>query len=107
VTLPAVVDLDAYRGDTWSSQFRFLTAPDVPLDLSGSVVASWAYRLGQVEQLLVTVGPDPGVVAITWEAGAPSPGVWRYDVEVTDPTGLITTWVRGIINVVQDVTHSV
>lgn len=102
MALPATVDLDFYRGDTWAQSFR-LSRDGLPLDLTGAAVACWARRSEIVAQLQVTVGPDPGVVTIA--DGVLAAGPWRYDLEVTEAGGTVQTWVRGRLIVEEDVTH--
>jgi hypothetical protein len=105
--LPVDVRLVAYRGDTWSQQFR-LIRDAVPVDLTGASVESWAKAEAEVIPLdaaivdeatgMVAIGPPPaGLAARTWD----------YDVEVTESGGAVTTWVRGTLTVRPDVTNAV
>ena len=104
--MPATVDLTAYRGDTWAQTFRLLEA-DAPLDLAGATVASWVRKFdGSVEELVVTVNGTPGEVTISQPAGGLDCGSWKYDLEVDDPDGSVTTWVRGTLTVTPDVTNA-
>jgi hypothetical protein len=102
--LPAITDLTAYRGDTWTQEFRLLE-DTVPVDLTGASVECWAVRsAGSRLELEVTVGPDPGVITLRLPADAEA-GNYRYDVEVTDAGGDVTTWIRGRLDVIGDVTN--
>lgn len=104
--LPVDVPLDAYRGDTWAQTFRLLEG-ETPLDLSGATVASWARRFdGSHETMLVTVNGTPGEITIAQPAGGLDCGSWKYDLEVTDAAGGVTTWVRGTLTVAPDVTNA-
>jgi hypothetical protein len=104
--LPVNVPLIAYRGDTWTQQFRFLDAPNTPHDLTGATVAAWATSKTDPKLVLtVAVGPDPGVVNIGLPATVAA-DQYKYDVEVTDTDGTVTTWVRGNLGVTQDVTNA-
>ncbi len=104
-TLPALINLTAYRGDTWAQVFRFKT-DTVPLDLTGATVAAWAQlQSGTVVVLDATVvSALAGEVRIGLPAGTAS-GSYTYDVEVTQ-AGTVTTWVRGTLTVTTDVTHA-
>jgi hypothetical protein len=108
MSVPAKVDLEAYRGDTWSQKFRFLQE-GVPEDLTGADVVSWARETtGEIHELAVTVGPDPGVVTIAFpSAPAPLPprDVYQYDIEVTYADGRVRTWVYGRLHVLHDVSN--
>jgi hypothetical protein len=106
--MPAVVDLDAYQGDTWAQTFRFVEA-GTPVDLTGATVESHARRVvGSVElvPLVVALG-EPGEVTISYPAtGALESGSYEYDVQV-DVSGLVRTWVRGRLSILRDVTENV
>jgi hypothetical protein len=106
--LPGTVDLTAYHGDTWSQTFKLYTAPNVPLDLTGATVACWAKasRNGQAPvTLTTTVGPGTGEIKIALPASpVPPAGPYSYDIEVTK-SGVITTWVRGLLDIRQDITN--
>jgi hypothetical protein len=104
MSLPVLVSLDAYRGDTWSQQFRFLTAPDTPLDLSNATVAAKA--IAEATGVLIDLAPvksDPGVVTISLPLDAAA-GPYRYDIEVITADSRVTTWVYGPLTVGDDVT---
>lgn len=101
---PANVDLDCYRGDTWAQTFRLIDN-GLPVDLTGASVESWARRSEIVEQLQVTVGPNPGELTIGLPAAGLGHGPYAYDVEVTDAGGTVRTWIRGRLIVERDVTH--
>lgn len=106
--LPVIVNLKAYRGDTWSQEFRFKSGPDTPFDLTGATVRSQARSRKQtgatVELIVATDDPDGSVtIALPDDAVA---DVYDYDVQVTDADGEVTTWVRGQMSVAQDVTEA-
>lgn len=103
---PVQVNLEAYRGDSWTQSFN-LKRDGLPYNLTGSTVASWAAFDGSHTVLPVTVIDAPGG---RFSIGLPSTmkaGKYQYDVEVTDSGGLVTTWIRGILDVQQDVTNAV
>lgn len=102
--LPERVDLTAYHGDTWSQLFRLLT-DDVPVDLTGATVESWAIsRSGATTPLAVALG-DPGEITIGLPADGLDPGAYRYDIEVTDAALEVRTWIVGKLTVQQDITN--
>lgn len=106
VGLPALVNLTAYRGDAWSQPFRFLRDAN-PLDLSGYTVAAACRSPGdEVFPMVATVGEDEGTIALAFPAGEfPPPRDYRYDIELTDANGTVTTWVAGRLRVRRDVTN--
>jgi hypothetical protein len=112
--LPAVYDLAYYHGDTNTQTFTFKQGDGTPVDLTGATVACWvADKTGAVVvQLDVTVDPDPttGTVTVTLTPGPPGPpnppaGHYRYDLEITDNTGAVTTWLQGRFDVTKDITN--
>lgn len=109
--LPVRADLHAYRGDTWAQTFTLLDDPGTPHDLTGASVEAWMFseQTREVEQLLVSTVDAAGSVSISFPANGDSPaaGSYRYDLEVTEIDGRVTTWVCGKITVRQDVTNAV
>ena len=104
MSLPAVVDLSAYRGDTWAQTFRFLIAGE-PVPLDTATVAAEARKFdGEVVPLVVSKG-EPGEVTLGLPEDGLDCGSWTYDLEVSDG-GAVTTWVRGTLTVAPDVTNS-
>jgi hypothetical protein len=109
--LPQTFNLKAYMGDSWSKTFLLWT-DGAPTDLTGATVAAWARTCGNGAAptylvLQVTLGVDPGTVVLAPPAGGfTKPEMLTYDLEVTMPDGTITTWVRGRLQVDQDVTNT-
>jgi hypothetical protein len=105
-SLPVLVDLSAYRGDDWLQQFRLCDGPDVPTDLSGATIEATARSDRHVVTLDATIDDTVGgLVSIALPLDAIA-DVYRYDVEVTDADGNVTTWVRGQLTIRQDVTNA-
>lgn len=110
MTGPLVVNLTTYRGDTWSQEFRFLKGGS-PVDLTDvTLESSCRSQLGEHYPMPVTVLGDPseGRVALSvadWDDVPP--GDHSYDIEATDSTGVVTTWVRGRMRVLRDVTNEI
>jgi hypothetical protein len=105
--LPVTYNLKAYRGDTWSRTFRLLLV-GVPIDLTSATVACWAGMQDTHTPLPTTIGEPPTNGEVT--IGMPDPplaaGAYSYDLEVTEVDGKVTTWVRGRLQVEQDVTNA-
>jgi hypothetical protein len=104
---PATIDLRVPAGDTFSQTFRLLDA-GIPVDLTGSTVAAELRhpRTSLVVPLAVTVGPDAGEFTLIWGASEPGYGHYRYDVEITDATSIVRTWIKGRFHVERDVTNA-
>lgn len=105
---PLRVDLTTYRGDTWTQEFRFLKGGE-PVDLTGATLeSSCRSQLGESYPMPVTVIGDPSEGVITlgiadWDEVPP--GDHSYDIEATSGDGTVTTWVRGRMRVLRDVTN--
>jgi hypothetical protein len=107
--LPIEVNLDFYRGDSWSQTFQLLDStgsgtPLRPHDLSASTLASSARGEDGTLTALTCAGTgNPGELMIA----APSPtlpaGDYMYDVQVTTGSDILT-WVKGRLLVRPDVT---
>lgn len=107
MALPATTNLSAYRGDTWSQRFRFLNGA-VPVNLTGATVEAAARVLvggTGVTPLVVQIEDAvDGKIILSLPPGGLPVGIYQYDVEVT-LSGVVTTWVRGQLSVVRDVTN--
>lgn len=102
-TLPQVIHLSAYRGDTWAQSFLLKDDTGDPVDLTGATLEALARDFaGNVVDLQVNSGA-PGQVTISQPAGGLAPGRYQYDVQVTGTDTLITTWIRGHLDVYADV----
>jgi hypothetical protein len=108
MSLPAFVNLEAYRGDTWAQQLQFLQGT-TPINLTGATVAAWAKNGKTTVVLEVGIATDPttGTVTLSFvDPSAVAVGQYNYDVEIKDSAGIITTWVQGQLAVVQDITNA-
>jgi len=103
--LPVTVNLDAYRGDTWSQVFAFKRG-GTSIDIAGSAFkASARNEFNVVFDLPVEKMIPELQLAISLPEGGLLPDVYDYDIEVTEPSTDITTWVKGRLTVSRDVTN--
>jgi hypothetical protein len=102
---PATVNLDVYRGDTWSQTFR-LQQDGAPLDLTAATVACWIIDANNtVIHLAATItSPTNGEITIAPGADPVPAAQYNYDLEITQGTE-IRTWVKGQLTVRQDITN--
>lgn len=110
-TLPVEYDLTIYSGATFRIEFRWLPDGNDPQDFTG-----WAgtMRLGNQRQALATLTSGSGgvIMSATGQviltmlpsitAGLPS-GSYSYNVDLTDPAGTVTRFLRGQVKVIKDV----
>jgi len=107
MALPGTADLEIYHGDSWSQTFRLLSE-GAPLDLTGatlksSAVSRYGSNQGQAVDLSATAGTNPGEIVLSLPANGIPVGEYSYDVQVTKGA-VVTTWLRGTIVVIPDVT---
>lgn len=106
--LPATVNLEVYRGDSWEQSFAFARG-GVPLDLNPPMIVASEARDSKEERTslsITVVDPNEGMISIEGHANLLHPGIWVYDIEISNgDTGETTTWVRGRIVVSRDVTN--
>jgi hypothetical protein len=104
-TLPATVDLACYQGDTWTQTLRFLT-DDTPIDLTAiEFTAACRDRWDRLAPLTVTVtDPADGTIELSLPAGGLPAGLYEYDIQADDELAAVSTWVRGGLQITQDVT---
>src|SRR5262245_34330962 len=104
--LPGNADLQAYRGDSWSQTFTF-RENNVLVNLTGATIAAWARdQSGAIFHFNVANGGAAGTATLSFPVPPFPPGTYRYDVEVTDSTGKISTWVRGNLRIEGDITNA-
>src|SRR5215471_15862381 len=101
--LPVTHNLRAYRGDTWAQTFRLIWEGQ-PVDLSTSTVTAWAVNCTD-RWALVTTGDQDGYVTVALPDPPLNPATYQYDIEVTDPNAVVTTWIRGRLTVTADITN--
>jgi hypothetical protein len=104
-TLPATVDLASYQGDTWTQTFRFL-AGDQPIDLTTiELTAAARDRWDRLTPLTVTVtDAADGTIQLSLPQGGLPSGLYEYDIQSDDELAAIATWVRGGLQITEDVT---
>jgi hypothetical protein len=106
-SLPAKVNLPVYRGDSWQQTFRLLQG-DEPLDLTSMTIASQARGTTQEVYDLVAVpvgDPSQGVIQLERPTDDLPADLYDYDIELTDPGNVVTTWIHGRLKVSRDVTN--
>ena len=107
---------DQYKGDTFSGVTFTLKegAEKTPIDLTGAAILS-QFRTkevtGAIQQTLsigsgITVGNATGGVfsfdafVLDWNTGT-----FFYDIQITFTDGSVRTYIKGTLNVIQDVTN--
>ena len=99
--MPVEHDLYCYRGQSWKQPLYFEIS-DQPLDLSGTIVKA-QIRPSENNTVLtaemncaIYAGEGKLVLSLSSEETAKIiPGVYRYDVMVTDDLGEVTYYIFG------------
>lgn len=102
------------RGDTWTRAWELKDATGNPIDLTGAT-ARLHVRDG-AGALVISAATGDGRLVITPADGridlvvpysdtGIAPGAYRFDIEVTLPSGQRRTWEQGQLVVLEDVTH--
>lgn len=116
--VPGKLDLTIYRGDTYKLPLRLRErntngTAGAPLDLTGCTIKAQARtdEDGSTPLASFTVTPDAdpttGLFTLSLtvvQTKALRGGVW--DVEVTWPDGTVSTYLKGKVTVLKDVTRT-
>lgn len=111
------LDLEIYRGDTFVQELTILDSDDNPIDVTSYTFSSQVKRAASSEEALaefevsIIDGPN-GIVQIllhpadTQDMPVPSTSwVWDFEVATDDATPVVTTYFKGEVTVVGDVTR--
>jgi hypothetical protein len=109
---PANYNIQIWRNDTWSQVF-VLTANDVPIDLTGSLVEIQVRQRPNSETALLTLteangaitvgGVDDNQITINYGVDIDA-GSYVYDMTVLFPNGNEKTYIWGNFIVYEDIT---
>ena len=108
---PGKHDLALYRGDSYAFQAKLWSDPEhtIPNDLTGATAAAQLrdkFDGTNVIDLECEVVPPNAVnvalTALAWEGVEEMPTVW--DLEITYPSGAVSTVLAGKVKVTLDVT---
>lgn len=104
---------DGYKGDTYQANQFTITLNGVVLDLTGSSIKIQFRKEKKTGAAVKTItdgsgititNPTGGVFVIDKFDMIFVPNLYYYDIQITDSSGDIFTYVFGTLNVVQDVT---
>lgn len=109
--IPGTLEWRVYKGDTATLTLLVRDADDVAIDLSGWSFMAQAkfYQEDTVPEFyLPVVGNSSGVISVQIDDTSVIPEMLYFDVQGTnDETGVVKTFVKGIIVGEQDVTRDV
>ena len=112
MTRPALRDVDAYQGDTFVHELRFVDSAGAPISVVGRTFSSqvrrrWSDATVEATFTVNTANAATGVVTFTLSAAtvaALEPCEYRYDIQ-QNVGGVILTLVRGKFTVTGEITR--
>ena len=110
--MPGSFSLNIYRGDTHAWRFTLWQDPEktVPVDLNGVAVKAEIRDkpAGAVIQTIALVVTQPNIIdaSLTAAVTAQLPASGRWDLQLTDADGWVSTILAGAVKVTGDVTDS-
>lgn len=102
------------RGDTWQRAWEIKDASGAAVDLTGASARLHVRdALGVIQMQAsttdgrLTLQPTAGRIDLVMpkEVTAIPPANYRYDLEVTFPTGVRTTYEQATLVILEDLTH--
>ena len=107
--LPKRFDLEIYQGDTLSFTITLKDSLGVVKDITG-----WT-PLGQIRSLVdntvidtftITVDGPNGILTVSIpNTGTITAGSYKYDIQTTDTSTNVRTWIGGNVTVIDDITE--
>jgi high-affinity nickel permease len=105
-----------YKGDTFGGVQFTLTNTTVssPIDLTGSTIECKFRKTSPTGILVKTISDGSGITIVDAVNGIFkidafdvdfSANIYYYDIQITDATNIIITYVRGTLTVTQDITY--
>jgi cytoplasmic iron level regulating protein YaaA (DUF328/UPF0246 family) len=105
---------EAYKGDTYDTVQFTMKLNDVAIDLTGYTIKSQFKKNKKTGQLSKTISTTSGITITDAENGIfvidsfvvdLNAGDYFYDIQFTDSNDIVTTYIQGRLQVIQDVTN--
>lgn len=103
-----------YRGDTWQRAWVIKDSSGNPIDLTGAVVRLHVRDADGVKVMeastadgRLTLHPSVGRIDLVMPSSATevAPANYRFDIEVTYPSGVRTTYEQATLVVLEDMSR--
>jgi len=105
----------ALRGDTWPGITSItiqtsgvpvsLSAASIKMQLREDIDSPVALELSTSNGLIVVTNPVGGTFQIPPQIISIPFGTYNYDIQVTFPTGIVTTYITGTWQITPDITQ--
>lgn len=112
-TVPAIVNYETWQGDSWSPGTITCDVGGTVIDFTG-YSAKMEIRTGLSGDLIKTLTDTSGIMMgsdgtivlsmTAAETNAIAAGEYRYDLQVADTNGSITTYFSGTFTIFSDIT---
>ena len=95
--------LERFKGDTYSVE-AVLTKDNTPIDFTDGHTALFSFTKGSVNVTIQGVnGTVNGEISFPFPSDVRA-GTYKYDVQVTAPSGEIRTYVKDDLEIISDIT---
>ena len=92
-----------FRGDTYSVE-AVLTKDNVAIDFTDGHTALFSFVKGTINVTITGInGTVDGEISFPFPADVKS-GMYKYDIQVTAPSGEIRTYVKDDLEIISDIT---
>lgn len=106
-------EITRFRGDTYSVEAvlkKTINKVEVPIDFTDGTTAKFSYKKGSGKKVTIDGlnGTADGEITFPFVETAQTsilPGQYIYDIQITSGSGEIQTYVKDIMNIVDDITR--
>lgn len=111
VTLkPKRYDIEMYKGDTFQFALRFMDSTPAVINLTGWTVLAQlrTYDAGVIGgtvsgSFTASTPGATGIITLTFDSTSLAPGIYIYDVQLTDTSAQKRTYIGGRVTITVDI----
>lgn len=110
--MPAIFNIEVYRGDTWDGQVFTVSLNGAPIDLTGCTIRMQV-RLNRAATPILDISTTSGITIVDAAAGKfqinpvlinQPGGRYIYDIQFTT-SSIVRTFIAGAFTIMDDVTY--
>lgn len=108
---------EGVRGDSYNDIQFTIALNGSPQDLTGVIIRMWLLdsadtKLTQqpsaefttLNNKITLISPTIGIFKTNFGIITLSPKIYKYDLEIKFPNGIVKTWIKGTFTIINDVT---